>query len=203
MAPSKASNKAITQQQTAAAIGSQASPTKVRKAPTVRVTSPATTKRPRKIADAEATTIVPAPTFTLAEDDTTAAEEEGANPLVIIPYTRDTTPFPTAQGSSSVTDASADDVILNDKKRKLLDVEEANDEVEDDNHKDANDGDDGHEKEEATTITTPSKSEVVVLRTSSRGRPIGSGKKGFCSTQLIISVHETFSISSNVLSLSV
>lgn len=203
MAPSKASNKAITQQQTAAAIGSQASPTKVRKAPTVRVTSPATTKRPRKIADAEATTIVPAPTFTRAEDDTTAAEEEGANPLVIIPYTRDTTPFPTAQGSSSVTDASADDVILNDKKRKLLDVQEDNDEVEDDNHKDANDGDDGHEKEEATTITTPSKSEVVVVRTSSRGRPIGSGKKGFCSPQLIISVHEIFSISSNVLSLSV
>ena len=115
----------------------------------------------------------------------------------------DTTPFPTAQGSSSVTDASADDVILNDKKRKLLDVEEANDEVEDDNHKDANDGDDGHEKEEATTITTPSKSEVAVVRTSSRGRPIGSGTKGFCSPQLIISVHETFSISSNVLSLSV
>jgi len=202
MAPSKASNKAITQQQTAAAIGSQASPTKVRKAPTVRVTSPATTKRPRKIADAEATTIVPAPTFTLAEDDTTAAEEEGANPLVIIPYTRDTTPFPTAQGSSSVTDASADDVILNDKKRKLLDVQEDNDEVEDDNHKDEVE-DDGHEKEEATTITTPSKSEVAVVRTSSRGRPIGSGKKGFCSPQLIISVHETFSISSNVLSLSV
>jgi len=202
MAPSKASNKAITQQQTAAAIGSQASPTKVRKAPTVRVTSPATTKRPRKIADAEATTIVPAPTFTLAEDDTTAAEEEGANPLVIIPYTRDTAPFPTAQGSSSVTDASADDVILNDKKRKLLDVQEDNDEVEDDNHKDEVE-DDGHEKEEATTITTPSKSEVAVVRTSSRGRPIGSGTKGFCSPQLLISVHETFSISSNVLSLSV
>ena len=203
MAPSKASNKAITQQQTAAAIGSQASPTKVRKAPTVRVTSPATTKRPRKIADAEAATIVPAPTFTLAEDDTTAAEEEGANPLVIIPYTRDTTPFPTAQGSSSVTDASADDVILNEKKRKLLDGEDGNDEVEDDNHKDANDGDDGHEKEEATKITTPSKSETVVVRTSSRGRPIGSGKKGFCSPPLIFSVHETFSISSNVLSVSV
>jgi hypothetical protein len=104
----------------------------------------------------------------------------------------DTTPFPAAQGSSSVTDASAHDVILNDKKRKLLDVEEDNDEVEDDN-----------EKEEATTITTPSKSEVAVVRTSSRGRPIGSGKKGFSSPQLIISVHETFSISSNVLSLSV
>ena len=86
MAPSKASNKAITQQQTAAAIGSQASPTKVRKAPTVRVTSPATTKRSRKIADAEDTTTVQAPTFTLAEDDTTAAEDEGANPLVIIRY---------------------------------------------------------------------------------------------------------------------
>ena len=85
MAPSKASNKAITQQQTAAAIGSQASPTK-RKAPTVRVTSPATTKRSRKIADAEDTTTVQAPTFTLAEDDTTAAEDEGANPLVIIRY---------------------------------------------------------------------------------------------------------------------
>ena len=114
----------------------------------------------------------------------------------------DTTPFPTAQGSSSVTDASADDVILNDKKRKLLDVQEDNDEVEDDNHKDEVE-DDGHEKEEATTNTTPSKSEVAVVRTSSRGRPIGSGTKGFCSPQLIISVHETFSISSNVLSLSV
>jgi hypothetical protein len=101
-----------------------------------------------------------------------------------------------------VTDASADDVILNDKKRKLLDVQEDNDEVEDDNHKDEVE-DDGHEKEEATTNTTPSKSEVAVVRTSSRGRPIGSGKKGFCSPQLIISVHETFSISSNVLSLSV
>jgi len=86
MAPSKASNKAITQQQTAAAIASQASPTKVRKAPTVRVTSPATTKRSRKIADAEDTTTVQAPTFTLAEDDTTAAEDEGANPPVIIRY---------------------------------------------------------------------------------------------------------------------
>ncbi len=102
-----------------------------------------------------------------------------------------------------MTDASADDVILNEKKRKLFDGEDGNDEVEDDNHKDANDGDDGHEKEEATKVTTPSKSETVVVRTSSRGRPIGSGKKGFCSPQLIISVHETFSISSNVLSVSV
>ncbi len=79
---------------------------------TVRVASPATAKRHRRMVDAEAATIVPAPTFDLAENDTTAAEEEGAKPLIIIPYTGDTTPFPTAQGSSSVTDASKDDVIL-------------------------------------------------------------------------------------------
>ena len=207
MAPSKASNKALSQQQTAAAIGSAPSPTKVRKPPTVRVASPATAKRNRRMADAEAATLVPAPTFHLAEADTTAAEEEGAKPLIIIPYTGDTTPFPTAQGSSSVTDASKDDVILNEKKRKLLDGEDADDEVEDDNHKDENDGEDGDDTDtaakEATKITTPSKSETVVARTSSRGRPIGSGKKGFCSPPLIFSVHETFSISSNVLSVSV
>ena len=96
----------------------------------------------------------------------------------------DTTPFPTAQGSSSVTDASADDVILNDKKRKLLDVQEDNDEVEDDNHKDEVE-DDGHEKEEATTITTPSKSEVVVVRTSSRVVQLDRAKKVFALPNLL------------------
>jgi hypothetical protein len=75
------------------------------------------------MADAEAATIVPASTFDLAENDATAAEEEGAKPLIIIPYRGATTPFPTAQGSSSVTNASKDNVILNEKKRKLLDGE--------------------------------------------------------------------------------
>ncbi len=64
-------------------------------------------------------------------------------------------------------------------------------------------GDDGHDKEEATKITIPSKSETVVARNSSRGHPIGSGKKVFCSPPLIFSVHETFSIFINVLSVSV
>ncbi len=77
MAPAKASNKALSQQQTAAAIGSAPSPTKVRKRPTVRVASPATAKRHRRMADAEAATKVPAPTFDLAENDAPAAEKEG------------------------------------------------------------------------------------------------------------------------------
>ena len=116
------------------------------------------------------------------------------------------TPFPTPQGSSSVTDAPKDDVILNAKKRKLLDGEDDDDKVdddtdkdEDDNHKDMDEDDkDENDKDkdeddtdtaakEATKITTPSKSETVAARTSSRGRPIGSGKKGFCSPPLIFS----------------
>jgi hypothetical protein len=173
MTSSKASNKTLSQQQTAA-----------RKPPTVRVASPATAKRLRRMADAEAATIVPAPTFELAENDSPAAEEEGAKPLSTIPYTGDTTPFPTAQGSLSVTDAPKDDVILNAKRRKLLDGEDDDDKVDDDTDKDEDDkdkdmGEDDKDNDEdkdeddtdtaakeATKITTPSKSETVAARTS-------------------------------------
>jgi hypothetical protein len=101
-------------------------------------------------------------------------------PLITIPYTGDIAPFPTAQGSSSVTDAPKDDVILNAKKRKLLDGEDDDDKVdddtdkdEDDNHKDMDEDDkDENDKDkdeddtdtaakEATKITTPSKSKQL------------------------------------------
>jgi hypothetical protein len=197
MAP-KASSKALNQQQTAAAI---ASPTKQRAPPKLRVASPAKpspVKRLRKKDDADAATEVQAPTFELAENDPSVAKEESDQTLIIIPCTRDTTPFPTAQGSSSVTDDPKDDVIQRSKRRRLLDGEDDDDnDKEDDDKVDEDDKDKDEDDtdtaaKEATKITTPSKGETVTARTSSRGRPIGSGTKKGSSPPLIISVHESF-----------
>jgi hypothetical protein len=104
-----------------------------------------------------------------------------------------------------VTDDPKDDVIQSAKRRRLLDGEDDDDKVDDDKVDDKEDDDkveeDDKDKDEddtdtaakeATKITTPSKGETVAARTSSRGRPIGSGTKKGSSPPLIISVHESF-----------
>ncbi len=72
----KGSNKALNQQQTAAAIGAAASPGKSRKPPLVRGEASPSTKPPRN-ANSDAATVEQAPTFELPEEETTTAEEEG------------------------------------------------------------------------------------------------------------------------------
>ena len=110
-------------------------------------------------------------------------------PLILIPFKDDKAPFPLAQGSSSVTDDPNDDAIEIEKRRKLLDGD-------DDNEPDATDEDE-HGKgkdipqddtvmaeddtESTAKITTPSKTQEVTKRPSTRGRPIGSGNKKGCS----------------------
>jgi hypothetical protein len=98
------------------------------------------------------------------------------------------------------TDKDKDDKD-EDKDKDDKDEDKDKDDKEKDEDKDEDDTNTA--AKEATKITTPSKSETVVARTSSRSRPIGSGKKGFCSPPLIFSVHESFSIFINVLSVSV
>ena len=117
-------------------------------------------------------------------------------PLILIPFKDDEAPFPLAQGSSSVTNDPNDDAIQIEKRRTLLDGDD-----EDDNEPDDTDADE-HGKgkdiptentvmaeddtESAAKITTPSKTQEVTKRTSTRGRPIGSGNKKGCSPPHIL-----------------
>ena len=106
-------------------------------------------------------------------------------PLILIPFKDDKAPFPLAQGSSSVTDDPNDD----EKRRKLLDGDD-DDEPDDTDEDEHGKGKDIHEEdtvmaeadtESAAKITTPSKTQEVTKRPSTRGRPIGSGNKKGCS----------------------
>ena len=90
-----------------------------------------------------------------------------------------------------MTDDPNDDAIEIEKRRKLLDGDD-----DDDNEPDATDEDE-HGKgkdipqddtvmaeddtESTAKITTPSKTQEVTKRPSTRGRPIGSGNKKGCS----------------------
>jgi hypothetical protein len=112
-----------------------------------------------------------------------------------LPFKDDKAPFPLAQGSSSVTDVTNDDAIQIEKKRKadeLLDgSEDGSDEDENGKGKDIAQAED--DTDSAAKITTPSKTHEVTKRTSTRGRPIGSGSKKGCSPPPhILSVHQSF-----------
>ncbi len=71
-------------------------------------------------------------------------------------------------------------------------LKDKDDNVDDDKVDDDGDDDDDTAAKEATKNTTPSKGETVAARTSSRGRPIGSGTKKGSSPPLIISVLVSF-----------
>ena len=103
-----------------------------------------------------------------------------------------------------MTDVTNDDAIQIEKKRKaakLLDGSEDGTD-EDENGKGKSKGKDiapedtlmaEDDSDSAAKITTPSKTHEVTKRTSTRGRPIGSGSKKGCSPPPhIISVHQSF-----------
>ena len=85
-------------------------------------------------------------------------------------------------------DIDQDDVIQIEKKRKaneLLDgSEDGSDEDENGKGKDIAQAED--DTDSAAKITTPSKTHEVTKRTSTRGRPIGSGTKKGCSPPHIL-----------------
>ena len=90
-----------------------------------------------------------------------------------------------------MTNDPNDDAIQIEKRRKLLDGDDDDDNEPDDTDEDEHGkGKDIHEEdtvmaeadtESAAKITTPSKTQEVTKRPSTRGRPIGSGNKKGCS----------------------
>ena len=95
-----------------------------------------------------------------------------------------------------MTDVPNDDAIQIEKRRKLLDgddddANEHDDTDEDENGKGKDIAQDDtvmaeDDTDSAAKITTPSKTHAVTTRTSTRGRPIGSGTKKGCSPPHIL-----------------